>query len=115
MWYREAQQGRLNLDTQTGVANFRNELKSLITRSLVKNKLNPLEFVIDFNKLNELLQESSLKYYVSDISPMSRKVMKNAVGAFRPSDKKMWLPSKYNSSNYATVLHEVVHSIDPKN
>ena len=41
MWYREAQQGRLNLDTQTGVANFRNELKSLITRSLVKNKLNP--------------------------------------------------------------------------
>lgn len=115
MWYREAQQGRLNLDTQTGVANFRNELKSLITRSLVKNKLNPLEFVIDFNKLNELLQESSLKYYVSDISPMTRKVSKNAIGMFMPSKKKMWLPSKYNSSNYATVVHEVVHSIDPNN
>jgi hypothetical protein len=30
MWYREAQQGRLNLDTQTGVENFREELKALI-------------------------------------------------------------------------------------
>jgi hypothetical protein len=117
MWYREAQQGRLNLDTQTGVENFRNELKSLITRSLVKNKLNPLEFVIDFKKLNELLQESSLKYYVDDISPMTLplRIKQKAVGMFRARDKKMWLPIKYNSYNYATVLHEVVHSIDPQN
>jgi hypothetical protein len=117
MWYREAQQGRLNLDSQTGVENFRNELKSLITRSLVKNKLNPLEFVIDFKKLNELLQESSLKYYVDDISPMTMplRIKTKAVGMFRARDKKMWLPVKYNSENYATVLHEVVHSIDPQN
>jgi hypothetical protein len=51
MWYREAQQGRLNLDTQTGVENFREELKALIGKSLVRNKLNPLQFVVDFDEM----------------------------------------------------------------
>jgi hypothetical protein len=72
MWYREAQQGRLNLDTQTGVENFREELKALIGQSLVRNKLNPLQFVVDFDKLNSLLASSPLNRYVKNIRDINK-------------------------------------------
>jgi hypothetical protein len=118
MWYREAQQGRLNLDTQTGVENFREELKALIGKSLVRNKLNPLQFVVDFDELNDLLDNSPLSKYVKGIKNISEihkqfPEHKNANGMFITNTKEVFIPKVYNTSNYDTFLHEVVHSIDP--
>lgn len=118
MWYREAQQGRLNLDTQTGVENFREELKALIGKSLVRNKLNPLQFVVDFDKLNGYLDYSSLSTYVNGIENINEihkqfPEHKNANGMFVPRTKEVFIPKVYNINNYETFLHEVVHSIDP--
>jgi len=118
MWYREAQQGRLNLDTQTGVENFREELKALIGESLVRSKINPLEFVIDFDKLNYYLTYSPLSTHVNGIENISEihkqfPEHKNANGMFIPSTKEVFIPKVYNANNYSTFLHEVVHSIDP--
>jgi len=134
MWYREAQQGRLNLDKQTGVENFREELKALIGQSLVRNKLdlveyvstknfdniNPLGFHVDWKKLNRLLATSPLNKYVrriDDISPFE--AMARASGeippkaAFDKSKKIIYIPKLYNKDNLSSFLHEVVHSIDP--
>jgi len=119
--YKIAQQGRLNLDNQTGINNFRQILKSLIGKSLVRSKINPLEFVIDFEKLNSLLNESPLKKYVievKDVSPFNKENKKlydedPVKGNFDYFEKKIYIPKKYNSRNLATYLHEVVHSIDP--
>ena len=118
MWYREAQQGRLNLDTQTGVENFRQELKTLILRSLVRNKLNPLQLVVDFDELNFLLDYSPLSKYVNGIENISDiqkqfPEYKSSNGMFIPNTKEIFIPKVYNSNNYSTFLHEVVHSIDP--
>lgn len=118
MWYREAQQGRLNLDTQTGVENFREELKALIGKSLVRNKLNPLQFVVDFDKLNDYLDYSPLSTYVNGIENISEihkqfPEHKDANGLFVPKTKEVFIPKVYNTSNYENFLHEVVHSIDP--
>ena len=118
MWYKQAQQGRLNLDTQTGVENFRGELKALITKSLVKHKYNPLLFVVDFNKLNSLLKASPLSRFVDVIGDIRilHKVdpsQKNVRGQWDSFSKQILIPAVYNSDNYTTFLHEVVHSIDP--
>jgi hypothetical protein len=118
MWYREAQQGRLNLDTQTGVENFRNELKTLIGKSLVRNKLNPLQFVVDFDELNDLLDNSPLSKYVKGIENISDlhkqfPEHKNSKGMYIQNTKEVLIPKVYNADNYSTFLHEVVHSIDP--
>jgi len=134
MWYKQAQQGRLNLDTQTGVENFREELKALIGKSLVRNKLdlvefvstknfnniNPLGFQVDYKKLNRLLALSPLSKYVNrivDISPYE--AMARAAGEIPPSAafdktaKIIYIPKLYNDDNLSGFLHEVVHSIDP--
>lgn len=118
MWYKQAQQGRLNLDTQTGVENFREELKALIGKSLIKHKYNPLLFVVDFKKLNSLLQASPLSRFVDVIGDIRilHKVdpsQKNVRGQWDSFSKQILIPAVYNSDNYTTFLHEVVHSIDP--
>ena len=120
MWYKQAQQGRLNLDTQTGVENFREELKALIGKSLVRNKLNPLQFVINFDKLNTLLKDSILYeddfvYSIQDIKKAIKldPLAKDSRGRFIPESKQIFIPAVYDAKNYTTYLHEVVHSIDP--
>ena len=121
MWYREAQQGRLNLDTQTGVENFREELKALIGQSLVRNKLNPLQFVVDFDKLNTLLKDSILYeddfvYSIQDIKKARKldpSLPKDSRGRFISESKQIFIPAVYDAQNYTTFLHEMVHSIDP--
>ena len=120
MWYKQAQQGRLNLDTQTGVENFREELKALIGKSLVRNKLNPLQFVINFDKLNTLLKDSILYeddfvYSIQDIKKAVKldPSAKDSRGRFIPESKQIFIPAVYDAKNYTTYLHEVVHSIDP--
>jgi hypothetical protein len=120
MWYKQAQQGRLNLDTQTGVENFREELKALIGKSLVRNKLNPLQFVINFDKLNTLLRDSILYeddfvYSIQDIKKAVKldPLAKDSRGRFIPESKQIFIPAVYDAKNYTTYLHEVVHSIDP--
>ena len=120
MWYKQAQQGRLNLDTQTGVENFREELKALIGKSLVRNKLNPLQFVINFDKLNTLLKDSILYeddfvYSIQDIKKAKKldPLAKDSRGRFIPESKQIFIPAVYDAKNYTTYLHEVVHSIDP--
>jgi len=120
MWYREAQQGRLNLDTQTGVENFREELKALIGKSLVRNKLNPLQFVVDFDKLNSLLASSPLNRYVKnirDIKTIAHEFKKAGqvvpAANFDPRKKIISISKIYNVDNMASFLHEVVHAIDP--
>ena len=116
--FKIAQQGRLNLDKQIGVENFREELKAMIGKSLVRNKLNPLQFVVDFKKLNNLLLESPLYDYVVRIQDIkiAHKLYpdnKNAKGMFVPSSYHMYIPAVYDAENLSTVLHEVVHSVDP--
>ena len=120
MWYKQAQQGRLNLDTQTGVENFREELKALIGKSLVRNKLNPLQFVINFDKLRSLLASSPLNRYVKNIQDIKTiaHLFKEAgqevpTANFDPRKKIISIPKIYNVDNMSPFLHEVVHAIDP--
>lgn len=129
MWYREAQQGRLNLDTQTGVENFREELKALIGKSLVRDNIlkkeyytgNPLNFHIDFNKLNSLLRNSYLGFYVSEIRDIKMvyadyRAANMAIpeAAIDSINKNIYIPAEYNSKNFKAFVHEVVHAIDPQ-
>ena len=125
--FKIAQQGRLNLDKQTGIQDFRNELKSLIQQSLVRDNLlekeyytgNPLNFHIDYKKLNSLLQKSFLKFYVDYIGNVKevypdyyRSGLKVPEAVYY--NKKIWIPAEYSSKNLPIFLHEVVHSIDPR-
>lgn len=134
MWYREAKQGRLDLDRITGVENFREHLKSLIKQSLVRNKLNLLEFVrtrnfddinplgfrIDFDKLNKLLAASPLSKYVrfiEDISPIvyyaELEGKQPPLAQFNLALRTIYIPKLYDENNLSSFLHEVVHAIDP--
>ena len=122
--FKIAQQGRLNLDKQSGVEKFREQFKQIFDASLVKNKYNPLEFVIDFNKLNKLAQETKLLKnvkFIADVREFNekekvkvKKYFGGPVNALYDSGtQEMFLPRKFNSSNYARTMHEIVHSFDP--
>jgi hypothetical protein len=122
--FKIAQQGRLNLDKQSGVEKFREQFKLIFDASLVKNKYNPLEFVIDFNKLNKLAQETKLLKnvkFIADVREFNekekvkvKKYFGGPVNALYDSrTQEMFLPRKFNSSNYSRTMHEIVHSFDP--
>jgi hypothetical protein len=122
--FKIAQQGRLNLDKQTGIEDFREQIKSIINASLVKNKLNPLEFVIDFKKLNELAQENKLLKnvkFIADVREFNEREKETlkkrgwgpVKGLYNLETKEMFLPKKFNSNSYTTIMHEIVHSLDP--
>jgi hypothetical protein len=134
MWYREAKQGRLDLDRITGVENFREHLISLIKQSLVRNKLdllefvrtknfddiNPLGFRVDFDKLNKLLAASPLSKYVRNIEDISPIVYyaklegkQPPLAQFNLATKSISIPKLYDENNLSSFLHEVVHSMDP--
>ena len=136
MWYRVAQQGRLNLDKITGIENFREHLKSLIKQSLVRNKINlleylrtkdfneinPLGFHVDFEKLNKLLAASPLSEYVRKIEDISYIAYLSKLGGEEPpiaqfnlATRYISIPKFYNEDNLGSFLHEVVHSMDPVN
>jgi len=136
MWYRKAQQGRLNLDRITGVENFREHLKSLIKQSLVRNKINLLEFVrtkdlndinplgfhVDFEKLNKLLAASPLSKYVRIIEDISYIAylsklsdQEPPLAQFNLATQTISIPKFYDENNLTSFLHEVVHSMDPVN
>ena len=127
--FKIAQQGRLNLDKQVGVEDFRNELKKLIGQALVRDNIlkkeyytgNPLNFHIDFNKLNSLLRNSYLGFYVSEIRDIkmvyadyiaANKAIPEAV--IDPINKNIYIPAEYNSKNFKAFVHEIVHAIDPQ-
>ena len=90
----------------------------------MKNKYNPLEFVIDFNKLNKLAQETKLLKnvkFIADVREFNekekvkvKKYFGGPVNALYDSrTQEMFLPQKFNSSNYSRTMHEIVHSFDP--
>jgi hypothetical protein len=107
MWYREAQQGIMNLDTKL-IQNA----EQLITNWISEWTTQVPEGLV-FEKNIEI--PPYLKKFISNIS---HNVPEGALGTFDPKTKTLYLPEilpKNQLSNLiSTVLHEVRHSVDPR-
>lgn len=107
MWYKEAQQGVMNLDTKL-IQNA----EQLITNWISEWTTQVPEGLV-FEKNIEI--PPYLKKFIFNIS---HNVPKGAQGTFDPRTKTLYLPEILPKDQLynliSTVLHEVRHSVDPR-
>jgi hypothetical protein len=113
MWYREAQQGIMNLDRISKGAE--KDITIWLQNMTTLLPSQPGELDGGYFEFENVEVPPFLKKYISNID---HNVREGAMGSYNPRTKVVSLPKRIPRNQYnnllSTVLHEIRHAIDPR-